>query len=188
MSSSVIHLTLAVLCRPHLTWRTAAMESIPRKSWNTNTIQSSFLCSFQLPSSPSHLFLLFILYFFFSTYTFIFAFFFIHVYCIKPLITTGGRNCSGGRKIEYKVVIYSHVWGKLRRIWCDPMRCSSNSIRNETLAKASSSGAPVALQACKLKCLQLMLVAQTVVYIMLPQLWLYAVEQICSGLTPSTDR
>lgn len=61
MSSSVIQLTGLVLCRSHLTWRTAAMASILRKNCKTNKTGDSVLCSSQPASSLSDLFpLLFI--------------------------------------------------------------------------------------------------------------------------------
>jgi hypothetical protein len=132
MSSSVIHLTVPVLCRSHLTWRTAAMESILRKNWKTNKTRGSVCVLFNLLHLLRIFSLFFSSYFFlFNIYIYFLSFIFVHVYCIKLLITTEWGNCSGGRKIEYKVVIYSRVWKKLRKMWCAPMRCCG-SIRNET--------------------------------------------------------
>ena len=87
-----------------------------RKNWKNNKTPGSVLCSSQ-PASSSDLSPFFSSYIFFSFQRIhLFLFFFSFLFVLYQATAHNNRNCSGGRKIEYKVVIYSRVWEKLRKI------------------------------------------------------------------------
>jgi len=85
------------------------------KNWKNNKTPGSVLCSSQPASSSDLSPFLFILHFFlFNVY--IYFLFLSFLFVLYQATAHNNRNCSGGRKIEYKVVIYSRVWEKLRKI------------------------------------------------------------------------
>jgi len=85
------------------------MESIPRKKTEKITkFQAVFCVLLNLLHLRIFLPFLFILLFFlFNVY--IYFLFLSFLFVLYQATAHNNRNCSGGRKIEYKVVIYSRV-------------------------------------------------------------------------------